>query len=100
MGNKIKPISVDNFVKDILSDPENKRIYESMDEEFQIIEEILKARIRKNKAYKRLTGKDIEKPYIASFETRNGNFNPTLNSLKKIAKSLDSRVVIKFEPIE
>ena len=72
-----------------------KRI-ESLEVEFQIIKEIIEARKDKNITQKELsdltgiTQEDINK-------IENGNANPSLRTLKKLAAAFGKKLVISFE---
>ena len=72
-----------------------KRI-ESLEVEFQIIKEIIEARKDKNITQKELSDlTGIMQENISKIE--DGNANPSLKTLKKLASAFGKKLVISFE---
>ena len=78
-------------------DLELKKEYDELELEYRIIGQIIDLRTEKKITQKQLAKlMNTKQPSIARFES--GNYNPTLDFLKKIAKVLDSDLDIKFIP--
>ena len=79
-----------------LKDEEFRKEYKSLEAEFQIIREIISARKDKNITQKELSDlTGITQGDISKIE--NGNANPSLKTLKKLAAAFDKKLVISFE---
>lgn len=94
--NELK--TFDTFLEEQLKDPQVKAEYESLEPEFDIIRSILDARIKKGltqKELSKITG--ISQADISRLE--NGNGNPTLDTIKRLAYALGYEVTIKLQPI-
>ena len=81
--------------KQILSDPETKRIYDDYNPEFQIAFAIYENRHRKGISQQKLaddTG--IDRADISKLE--NAEANPTLSTLRRIAEALGKELIIEF----
>ncbi len=79
-----------------LKDEEFRKEYESLEAEFQLIREIIAARKDKNITQKELSDlTGITQGDISKIE--NGNANPSLKTLKKLAAAFDKKLVISFE---
>ena len=75
-----------------LKDPEIKKEYEALEPEFDIIQAIIDARKSRNMTQKELaerTGID---------QAENGNGNPTLGLLKRLAEGMDMFLKLEFIP--
>lgn len=89
-------MKMNDFVKEALEDKEVKKEYDNLQPEFQIIEELIKARREKEISQQHLadiTG--IDRADISKIE--NANANPTLDTLKRLAKGLDKKLIIQFK---
>ena len=76
-----------------LSDPENKKTYDSLEIEFAIYNALVKARIEKKFTQKELAMKlGIAQSALARFES--GRTNPTLSFIQKIATGLGLKLTI------
>ena len=78
-----------------LSDPEVKAEYEDLEPEYQFIRAIIECREEKNltqQALSELTG--IDRTDISRLE--NGNANPSLKTMKRIAAGLGKRLEIRL----
>ena len=81
-----------------LKDPEFKEEWDALEPEFQVIRAILNARHEKNitqKELAELTG--IAQADISRME--NGNANPSLQTLKRLAAGLGMAVKVDFVPL-
>lgn len=81
-----------------LRDPEFKKEWDALDPEFQVIRAMIDARQQKQITQKELadiTG--IDQADISRIE--NGNANPSLQTLKRLAAGLGMAVKVEFVPI-
>ena len=82
--------------KAFAADPELYKEYKALEPEYEIIKQVIKAR-----AEQRLTQKDladrigVKQSNISRFES--GNYNPSLDFLKKIANGLGKEIHIEFK---
>ena len=84
------------FKNQLLKDPEFKKEYEKFDLKHNIASMIIDARIKKEITQTELAIKvGTKQPSIARLE--NGKNLPSLNFLEKIAKSLKTKLIIKFD---
>ncbi len=78
-----------------LKDPETLRAYEEMEPEYQLIYAIVESRREKNISQQELANMTgIDRSDISKME--NGNANPSLKTIKRIAEGLGKRVEIRF----
>ena len=85
-----------DFLNEQLKDEEFRKEYESLEVEFQIIKEIIEARKDKNITQKELSDlTGIMQENISKIE--DGNANPSLKTLKKLAAAFGKKLVISFE---
>jgi len=78
-----------------LEDQETKKAYEELEPEYQLIYAMVESRREKNISQQELadvTG--INRSDISKIE--NGNANPSLKTIKRVAKGLGKRVEIRF----
>jgi len=88
-------MELNELKKKWLSDPDIRKEYENMELEYQLICSILEARIEKNLTQQELadiTG--INRSDLSRIE--NGNANPSLKTIKRVAAGLGKRVEIRF----
>ncbi len=82
-----------------MKNPDLKKEWDNLEIEFQIINEIITARNEM-----KLTQTDLSKiTGIAQGDIskiENGNANPSIKTLKKIAKGLNKEIKFSFEPIK
>jgi len=84
-----------DFKEKILYDPEVKTEYDALEPEYQIIREMLAARSEMNLSQQELADiTHINRTDISKLE--NGNANPSLKTIKRIAAGLGKRVQIRF----
>lgn len=95
MGNS-KYITWQKIKKELLKDSEVKMEYDRLDPEYKLIGQIIKKRIEKGISQKQMAKKMNTKQSALS-RLESGNYNPTLKFLNKVAKALDSKLVIGFK---
>lgn len=84
-------------LKEMLQDGELKKEYEDLQPEFDIIRAITDARISQNLTQKELAERTgINQADICKLE--NGNRNPTLNLLKRLADGMGMTLKLEFIP--
>ncbi len=82
---------------ELMKDPEFKREYEAIAPEFNIIKAMIDARKQSNLTQSELAKKTgIAQADISKLE--NGNANPTLALLKRLAEGMDMTLKIEFVP--
>ncbi len=85
----------EDFKKELLQDPETKKLYDDLELEFSIITQVLEKRIAKGMSQKQLAEKmGTKQSAIARLES--GNSNPSVAFLEKVAKALDSKLRISL----
>ena len=86
----------EDFKKNRLKeDPELKEEYDKLDLEYKIIGQIIELRKKKKITQKQLAELvNTKQPSIARLES--GDYNPSLDFLKKIAEVLDADLEINF----
>jgi predicted transcriptional regulator len=86
-----------DFLAEQLKDEEFKAEYDALEPEFAIIQAIINAR-----KYSGLTQKQLsEKTGIAQGDIsklENGNANPSLRTLKRLANAMDMSIKLEFVP--
>jgi len=88
-------MKVRDHLKEQLKDPEFRSEYEVLEPEYEIIRQIILARSESNMTQKELAERSgIKQSNISRLES--GTYNPSLNSLKKIAKGLGKELHIEF----
>ena len=87
-----------DYLNNKLDDPEFKALFDAADPDFQITRAIAKARAESGMTQKELSEKTgITQAEISKME--NGNGNPSIKTLKKLAAGMNMKLVISFEPI-
>ena len=78
-----------------LNDPETLEAYEQLEPEYQLIYAIVESRMEKNISQQELANMTgIDRSDISKME--NGNANPSLKTIKRVAEGLGKRVEIRF----
>lgn len=86
------------FLNEQLKDPEVKREYDALDAEYAIKKAIVEARIAANMSQKDLSkATGIAQSDISKLE--NGNGNPSIRTLRRLAEGLGMRLSISLVPI-
>ena len=92
---KRKRTSWENIRKEFLKDPDTLREYNRLEPEYEIIKEIIKARIEKDITQAELARKvGTKQSNISRLES--GEYNPSLLFLKKVASGLGKKLHITF----
>ena len=85
----------DVFFNEMMKDPEVKREYDALEPEFQLVREMIRARREAGLTQKELAERTgIQQSNISRIE--NGNGNPSLSTLNKLAQGLGKKLVISF----
>ena len=88
----------DKFVEEQLKDPEFKAEYDALEPEFAIIHAMIDARKNTGLTQKQLAERTgMAQGDISKIE--NGNANPSLRTLKRLAEAMDMKLKLEFEPI-
>jgi len=83
-------------LKERLKNPEFKKAWEESEPEYQLARQMIKKRL-KNKISQRTLAKKLKttQAVISRIETMSAN--PSLSLMKRIAKSLDAKLVLQFK---
>jgi len=88
----------DKYVSDKLKDPEFRYEYDALEPEFVIIRAMIDARKNAGLTQKQLAERTgIAQGDISRIE--NGNGNPSLKTLKRLASAMNMKLKLEFEPI-
>ena len=85
-------------LEELKKNPKFAKEYDRLGPEYEIIEQIIRARAEKGLTQQQLaeiTG--IPQAHISRIE--NGKYNPTLKQLKRLAKGLDKELHIEFKQV-
>lgn len=83
--------------KELLVNLEVKKEYEELEPEYEIIRELIRTRNELHLTQSELAKRaGTDQSHISRLE--NGNYNPSLNFLKKIAEGLNKKLHISFVP--
>lgn len=92
----MKKTNFDLYVEEQLKDPVFEKEYRALEPEYEVIEQIVKARNEQNITQKELAERiGIKQSNISRLES--GNYNPSLDFLKKIAEGLGKELHIEFK---
>lgn len=87
----------EDFLAEHLKDENVKREYDALEPEFQIIHAMLDARLAENLTQQQLADRmGIDRADVSKLE--NGNANPSLKMLKRLAAGLNRTLKIEFVP--
>jgi predicted transcriptional regulator len=89
-------MTFDEYKDKKLKDPSFKKAYDELGPEYEIIKALIEARSEKNLTQKQLadlTG--IPQAHISRLE--NGNYNPSLKFLKRVAEGLGKELHVSFK---
>jgi ribosome-binding protein aMBF1 (putative translation factor) len=90
--------TVKEHLKEKMKDSEFQTAWRGLDEEFDILEGIVGAREKAGLTQEELAKKiGTKQPALSRLE-RGGFSRATVETLRKIADALDSRLVVKLEP--
>ena len=86
------------FLKEELKDPALRSEYEALEPEFAIVQAMIDARRHSGVTQKQLSEKTgIAQSDISRIE--NGEGNPSLKTLKRLASGMDMRLRLEFLPV-
>lgn len=89
----------DEYFAQQMQNPEFKAEYEALEPEFTIIQAMIESRRQAGLTQKQLAEKTgITQGDISKLE--NGNANPSLKTLRKLAKGLGATLKIEFVPLK
>lgn len=90
MSNKF-----DDFLAEQLQDPKVKKEYDTLEAKYVLIESIIRARKERNLTQKELSAlTGITQADLSKIE--NGNANPSLNTLMKLANGLGKKLQVSL----
>ncbi len=90
--------SFEEFLNKQLQDPEFKAEYDALEPEFAIIQAMIDARKRSGMTQKELSeATGIAQGDISKLE--NGNANPSLRTLQRLAAGMGMRLKLEFIPL-
>lgn len=91
----IKMTNFDEYFAEQMKDPEFKAEYDALEPEFAIVQAIINARKLKGITQKELSERTgIAQGDISKLE--NGNGNPSIKTLKRLAAAMDMSLKIEF----
>ena len=86
-----------DYINEQLKDPEFKKEWDNLEPEMEVVRALIKARTAQNLTQKDLAEKTgINQANISKLE--NGNMNPSLKLLKRLADGLGMNLRIEFVP--
>ena len=87
------------YLEEELKDPELRAEWDALEPEFAIIQAIIDARKKAGITQKELSERSgITQGDISKLE--NGNSNPSLRTLKRLALAMNMRLKLDFQPLE
>ena len=87
-----------DYLNEQLKDPEFRAEWDALEPEFQIVRAMIDARKKKHLSQKELSNlTGISQADISRLE--NGNANPSIRTLQRLAAGMGMRVKIEFQPI-
>ena len=81
------------FKKEALRDKKTRSAYEALGPEFEVIAALIKRRLEKGFTQQELA-KRVGTKQSAIARLESGNYNPSLDFLKKVTRALDARIQI------
>ena len=88
-----------DYLNEQLKDPEFRAEWDALEPEFQIVRALIDAREKKHLSQKELSNlTGISQADISRLE--NGNANPSIRTLQRLAAGMGMRVKIEFQPIQ
>lgn len=94
---KVRYLSFDEDLKERLKNPEFKREFDKLQPEFDLIQAMIDARIKKGITQKILAKRMKTKQSVIS-RLESGNANPSFKFVKRLATALGEPIQIKFTP--
>ena len=91
-----KTTSFDSYLRKQMEDLDFRKEYEALSPEYDIIKQIIKARAEQGITQKELAERiGIRQSNISRLES--GNYNPSLDFLKKVASGLGKELYVEFK---
>jgi ribosome-binding protein aMBF1 (putative translation factor) len=90
-----KMTSFDEYLKEQLKDPKFKKEWDRTEPEYQVLEEIIKARIEKNLSQRKLAKKAKTTQAVLS-RIENMTVSPSIQLVQRIAEAMGKKLEIKF----
>ena len=88
-------MTFEELKKEVLSDPEVKKEYDALEPEYQLILAMLELRSEQKLTQQELADRTgVNRSDISKIE--NGNANPSLKTMKRLAAAMGKRVHISF----
>lgn len=89
-------MTFDDFLEKQMHDAEFKKEYEALESEYNLIRQVINARLEKQMTQKELAERSgTKQSSIARLES--GNYNPSFKFLQKIATAMGKQVIITFK---
>ena len=89
--------SLEELKEEMLSDPGIAKIYKELEPLYDLIAQVIRARNEQGMTQKDLAGKaGVRKKDVIRFE--NGEYNPSLKFLERLAEGLGMKLHIEFIP--
>ena len=91
----------EQLIKASLRKPGVQKAYDELEEEFSLLEKMLKARKQSKKTQSAVAKiMKTKTSSIGRLESFENNFNPTLVTLREYAKAVNCKLIIDFKPIK
>ena len=90
-----KMTSFDDYLKEQLKDPEFKKEWDRTEPEYQVLAEIIKARIEKKLSQRELAKKAKTTQAVLS-RIENMTVSPSIQLVQRIAEAMGKKLEIKF----
>lgn len=86
----------DDFLQEQLGNPEFKKEWDALEPEYNLIRQVINARLEKQLTQKQLAElSGTKQSSIARLES--GNYNPSFKFLQKIAGAMGKQVIVTFK---
>lgn len=85
----------DEFLKELLKDPEIKAGYDALEPEYKLIEQLISYRLKKGYSQAQLA-KKLNTKQSAISRLESGNYNPSLEFLNKVSTALGCKLTISL----
>ena len=90
--------TVKDHLREKMKDREFQKAWHALDEEFEVLESIIKAREKAGLTQEQLARRiGTKQPALSRLE-RGGFRRASVETLRKIAEALDARLVVRLEP--
>ena len=97
LGVDFMPTNYKDLLNERLKDDDFRKEYEELNPEYEVIKAVLNARREKHMTQKELSEKSgVAQADISKLE--NGNSNPTIKMLQRLANCMDMHLKVDFVP--